>query len=154
LKENYKIIFFSVAQYLSIGFILLYGALAMHEMLHLKLLGVLGGDGYIVSRGFVSETVATIMPSNGYIVASSGIIVSLLYSLIAYICYRRNFVELYASLLPTISLQLGYGIFETIMWQTPTSEFLVYALPVGLVSVLIGFFISIYILYKSLKTKI
>ena len=88
------------------------------------------------------------------LVASAGMIVALLFAMIAFFAWRKKYVELYTALIPTIAVQAAYGAYETIFWQLPDEQFLVYAVPIAVISAIVGLAISIYILYKALKERL
>jgi hypothetical protein len=153
MKTSYKIILSSIIQYLTIGLILLASSSGLHEILHLRLTSLLGGDGYIILNGLTTEFIFTTQPSNMTTVASAGLIVALLYTLIAYIGYRKKFAELYTAIIPAIFIQLFYGAVETMFWQLPDPEYFAITVPVVIISALAGLALSIYLLYKDLKTR-
>ena len=144
----------SVGEYLFIGLLMLFGISAFHESVHLKLLVLLGGDGFITTELYLSHTIETVPPSNGTIVSAAGLIMALLFSILAYLAWRRNYTELYTGLLPIVFNQTFYGAYETIFWTLPDPQYMLYATPIAVISTLVGFGISVYLLYKALKAKL
>jgi len=108
-----KRIALSIAEYAACYIIFTIMTVPMHEWVHLVVARMLGGDGYIVATPFGALTVLTKIPEHFYLVAFSGGIFTAIVYLILFIWdVHDNDVEEYCSIIPLITSQLGYGVFE------------------------------------------
>jgi|GEM_PF-3205722 len=147
----------SVATFIIIGLIFLISSAGIHEYIHLKVLSLLGGDGYIVllSEYTAADTVIITPPSNYTLYAlSGGIFTALMFLALAYFAWSKKFTEMFAALIPVILMETFYGIFEGAFWSLPVEQYMAFAYPIVIGAGLTGLYISIYILYKDLKQKL
>ena len=145
-------VFLSMAEYVvcfAIFFILI---IPIHEFCHLYILRLFGGNGYIKLSWFGASTVFTKNPSHpGLVALSGGLGVAGFYALLAYWDWIDKDIEEFASLLPFISSQLSYGIFESIyVYTMPVWEFVKWSDIVLVAGFIIGLLPSLYFLIKRL----
>ena len=157
MKKTIITVVKSVAEFVIIGLIFLLSSAGIHEYFHLKVLSLLGGNGYIMllPEYMAGDVVITIAPSNYTLFyLSGGLFTALMFSILAYFTWRRKYTEMFAALLPVIMMETFYSMFEGVFWALPIAEYMSIAYPIVIVSGLVGLAISIYIVYKNLKQKL
>ena len=136
----------SIIEFIFIGVILLYVTSAFHEYVHLKVLHLLGGDGYIV---YPLETIITFPSSNDMLMAFSGGLVTAGVLIVFFVlALKHDYIELASALLTHFFVQVGYGIYEGFYWQVPNPEYMIWGRLVALVSLTIGLIVSLFMLYE------
>lgn len=145
-----KPLLMSIAEYVLYFALYMYFVIPIHEWIHLQLLKLFGGDGYIAMTWYGGGVVFTKQPTHPTIVAlSGGIGIAILYGIIAYWNYISMDWEELASLLPNIGSQLFYGIFEgTYIYVMPFQEFLKWGTLIQMIGWSIGLIASFYILIR------
>lgn len=128
----------------------------IHEWVHLTVLQLLGGNGYILKGISASYVVFTTSPSNSFLVAlSGGIGVVILYGVLALLNYKNFNPEGYAAMFPLIVSQLFYAIYEAIyIFIIPTSQFISTGQLVSLLGFLVGLIPALIVMYLQIETLI
>jgi hypothetical protein len=146
----------SVAEYITCYFIFTIITMPLHEWIHLSVARMLGGDGYIIATPFGALTVLTKTPQHFYLVAlSGGILTALLFLLLFFWDVYDDDFEEYCSLIPLITSQLGYSIFEGIFVASMSIDsFVAWGTAVLLTCWAIGAVVSIAIYASKVKERI
>lgn len=147
--------FFSLAAFLAyfVGFLWL--STGIHEWLHLEVLQLLGGNGYIMKGWIGGYVVFTQNPSNPVLVAlAGGLGVALIYSFLALWNWTNFNPEEYSALLPMIFGQLVYGVFEGLfVFSMPMAQYADWSQLVYLFGVIAGVVPAVLLMGKQLMAK-
>jgi len=136
----------SIIEFILIVVALLYITSAFHEYVHLKVLQILGGDGYIISP---METIITASSSNDTLMAFSGGLVTAGVLIVFFVlALKHDYIELASALFTHFSVQVGYGIYEGFYWKVPNPEYMIAGRLVALASLAIGLIVSLFMLYE------
>jgi len=148
----------SIAEYVTCFIIYLFVRLPVHEWIHLTVLRLFGGDGYIVPTFWGAQTVFTRMPTHVTIVAfAGGLGLGAIFFALAYWDWHDEDIEECAALLPHALSESFYGVFEGLFipiigfWgaKLTMEQFLQYASIIGVAGWLIGLLIGWYIWLKT-----
>ena len=131
-------------------FLLYYGlTIFIHEALHLFVLRSFGGEGYIIltSSGGLTKFTTPPAPTGMFWVAlSGGVGVAAIYAMFAVINYKQHSMEEFASLLPFLTGQLAYGLFEGFfVFSMPRVLFNYYGSIIANIGFIAGLIIALFI---------
>ena len=129
-------------------------SLYIHEVFHLCILKVLGGNGFIKFTGFIGRCTITKMPSNLFLVAlAGGVGCGLTYLLFAWLSYRKRLWESYAAFTSVALSQLFYGVYEaTCITRIPMDQYRLWLWVVMIAGFFVGFYLSFF-KYRPSLTK-
>lgn len=130
----------SLAEFITCIIIYTYFTLPLHEWIHLSVLKMLGGNGYILSTPFGGFTVITESPKffEFLVPFSGGIFVGLIYTVLFLWNKYSDDIEEMMALLPNITSQFTYGIFEGLFIYMPFEWFVNTGQYVVMVSYIVG----------------
>lgn len=131
----------------------------LHEWLHLTVGEFFGGEGIILHTSYGGSVHYTVQPSHfGFDALIGGVGVASIYTaLLIVLWFNRDAwnPEIIAALMPCVTMQLGYGVFEGVfLTRLQHATYIYYGGIVSIVCFTVGAVPALILFFMQLQTKV